>query len=98
MLTSLFLVACNAYSQESFFSKKNADIQPPEYGCTIKDVLYPAGTRKAMNHEELELYKEKTGFYPSDGYAIMMECLYLVNPLNSDHPKPKDRKYVWVAS
>ena len=51
-----------------------------------------------MNSKELKAYKNKTGFRASDGFAVMMECLYLVDPTKNDHPAPDKRKYVWVAS
>ena len=51
-----------------------------------------------MNHVELKEYRKITGFNASDGYAVMMICLYIVDPLSFDHPKVDARRYVWVAS
>jgi hypothetical protein len=96
---SLLLLSCSSVAEENFFTAKNADIQPVGPGCTIagSDEIFVVGTRKQMNHKELALYKAKTGYNPSDGYAVMMSCLYLVNPLSVDHPAVSDREYVWVA-
>jgi len=100
ILLSLLLVCFNTAAEDKFFSLKNAYHQPVDQGCTIKgkDKIFAVGSREQMNHKELSLYKEKTGYNPSDGYAVMMICLYLVDPNAVDHPKVKDRKYVWVAS
>lgn len=98
-LTFSLLFTSSVYSSESgFFTKKNADIQPDNAGCLLGDKLYPVGYRKQMNHEELALYKKTTGYTASDGYAVMMQCIYIVNPNSDDHPKVSDRDYVWVAS
>lgn len=99
IISVLFLFQLSIYAaEEDLFTGKNASIQPSGYGCEIKNKIYPVGTRKQMNHKDLALYKKRTGYTPSDGYAIMMECLYIVNPLHDDHPKVEDRMYVWVAS
>ncbi|GHG07184.1 hypothetical protein [Thalassotalea marina] len=94
----VFGVVAEEVPQTAFFGDKNAFKQPKDQGCYIGKTFYPVGTRKSMNHVELALYLKKTGYQASDGYAVMMRCLYLVDPLSDDHPLPKDRKFVWVAS
>ena len=100
IFASLFLITFSSFAEENFFSTKNAYIQPEGVGCTIKgsDKLFPVGFRKQMNHVELKEYRKITGFNASDGYAVMMICLYIVDPLSFDHPKVDARRYVWVAS
>lgn len=98
ILMTLLFMACTAHSEDDFFTHKNAYIQPPQFGCKIGGKFFSVGTRKQMNHKELALYKERTGYRASDGYAVMMQCLYVVDPLQSDHPRPDKRVFVWVAS
>lgn len=100
ILVSLLLtIFTSVEAEENFFTNKNAYIQPKGPGCTIEgiDKVFQVGERTAMNHKELKTYKEKTGYQASDGYAVIMACLFLVDPLSTDYPAVKDRKYVWVA-
>ncbi|MAD96249.1 MAG: hypothetical protein CMB99_02880 [Flavobacteriaceae bacterium] len=94
----LFFTSISVNSEENFFTNKNAYKQPSGIGCKLGDKIFPVGTRKQMNAKELAMYKQKTGFNASDGYAVMMQCLYLVDPLAMDHPVPEKREFVWVAS
>jgi|TARA_R110002060_G_scaffold78357_1_gene91413 hypothetical protein len=96
-LMFLSLGSANAYD-EFTFKVKHADEQPIDKGCYIKDRFFAVGTRNQMNRAELALFKKKTGFRASDGYAVMMMCIYIVDPLSDDHPHPNVRRYVWVAS
>lgn len=99
LFTFFILFTCiNSAKSNSYFTDKNAYKHDNSSGCYINDVFFKVGTRIAMNKVELESYKEKTGYQASDGYAVMMQCIYTVDPEKMDHPAPKDRHYVWVAS
>ena len=99
-IVGLFILLFSSLTtaEENFFTLKNAYKQTAEHGCYIKGDLFAVGTRKQMNHVELAEYKKLTGYRASDGYAVMMQCLYIVDPLSVDHPVERERKYVWVAS
>jgi hypothetical protein len=97
-ITLMILISSTASAKNPFFSVKNADVRSQANGCLLDGKIFKAGTRKQMNAAELKRYKELTGYRASDGHAVMMECLYLVNPAESDHPKVDEREYVWVAS
>lgn len=87
-----------ADDQSIEFTPKQAFVRDANGGCLIGDEKFEVGTRRQMNKAELAAYETKTGYRASDGYAVMMICLYLVDHLKNDHPMPKNRQYVWVAS
>jgi hypothetical protein len=82
---------------EQEFHQKKAFIEDSN-GCEYQGSFVRVGTIKAMNKKELNAYKQATGYRAHDSFAVLMQCLYLVNPKASDHPEPSKRKYVWVAS
>jgi hypothetical protein len=94
----LFFTIITHATESVYFTKKNADVRSDNSGCLLGDKLYPVGYREQMNHKELARYKKETGYTASDGYAVMMQCIYIVNPNSDDHPEVSDRSYIWVAS
>jgi hypothetical protein len=84
-------------ADEKVFMNANSRKQSLDQGCYIGKKLYTVGESELMNREALALYKEKTGYNPSDAFAVLMQCLYIVDPQSSDHPEVNKRKYIWVA-
>jgi hypothetical protein len=83
--------------QDDFFPIYNAMKRSPDEGCTLNGQIYAVGYVMAMNKDRLLKFKQMTGYNASDGLAVLMQCLYLVNPKSNDHPTIQKRKYVWVA-
>jgi hypothetical protein len=83
--------------QEDFFPRYNAMQRSHDEGCTLNGQIYAVGYVMAMNKDRLLKFKQITGYRASDGLAVLMQCLYLVDAQSNDHPTIKNRKYVWVA-
>lgn len=84
-------------TEEMFFPHYNAWDRGEE-GCVFNGQVYNVGDLEAVNQSDLQAYKAQSGgIRASDGYAVLMMCSYLVTPDDHDHPKPEDRRFVWVA-
>jgi hypothetical protein len=68
-----------------------------DQGCLADGHYHEVGTILQMNKEALSAFKTRTGHIASDGYAVLMQCTYLVDSEADDHPRPSERRYVWVG-
>ncbi|MGF1826827.1 hypothetical protein [Vibrio splendidus] len=98
-LTLLLMTALDVHAseEEPELGPYNAWQSDDSKGCNYEGEKYEFGHLLAMNLDELEAYKANTGYRASDGYAVLMVCTYLVDPLAGDHPVVDERDYKWVA-
>ncbi len=104
ILTTALLVSCAiATSGNSVASETPIEFKTYEAwdhndkGCLADGRYHEVGSLLQMNREALAAFKERTGHTASDGYAVLMQCTYLVDSKADDHPNPSERRYVWVG-
>ncbi len=96
MCLAVFSSNASASKEAEFFAHYNA-WERSDIGCELNGRYYEVGELEAVNLSDLKQYEAETGLRPSDGYAVMMMCTFLVEPTDEDYPKPDKRKFVWVA-
>ncbi len=90
-------ISSNANELPPEFKEYNAWADDSGKGCEYRGQRYAFGDKTLMNSEAINAYKERTGYMPSDGYGILMQCTYMVDTNTDDHPPLEARKYVWAA-
>jgi hypothetical protein len=95
----LFSINVNAVPavDKPFLTESNSWLEDTK-GCGMdgSEEVYKIGELVAMNQKAIDEY-EKSGGYVHDGEAVLMQCQYIVNPSNDDHPDLESRKYIWVS-